>query len=103
MRATNVPLNDHLYRISRADSRTCPSCGIGPETVFHFLLQCPAHAAARARHLSQSGRRDRNLSAVLNSSTPRPPCAPIATICGRHPPVPIANVTPKEQPPRQNA
>ena len=67
LRTGHVPLNSHLFRISRAPSRTCPACRAAPETVHHFLLLCPAFAHARARYLSGMGRRSRDLAALLGT------------------------------------
>ncbi|TBU21422.1 hypothetical protein BD311DRAFT_831489, partial [Dichomitus squalens] len=44
-------------RIAQVDSKRCPACDLAPETVMHFLLQCPAYASARSQHLSHLGRR----------------------------------------------
>ncbi|KAI0650233.1 hypothetical protein C8Q79DRAFT_872849, partial [Trametes meyenii] len=52
LRTGHAPLNKHLYTIGRADSMLCPFCHAAPETVMHFLIQCPAlrhHRAALAR------------------------------------------------------
>ena len=67
LRTGHVPLNYHLYRISRAPSCTCPACGATPETIHHFLLLCPSFAHAHARYLSGMGRRSWDLSALLGT------------------------------------
>jgi len=43
----HVPLNDYLKRFKRADSARCPACGAGPESVRHFLMECPIYAHER--------------------------------------------------------
>ncbi|KAL7281403.1 hypothetical protein ACG7TL_004716 [Trametes sanguinea] len=48
LRTGHAPLGLHLHRIGKADSPVCPSCRSAPETVAHFLLQCPSHRRHRA-------------------------------------------------------
>jgi hypothetical protein len=58
----HVPLNEYLRRFKKADSARCPACGAVPETVRHFLLECPIYAHERwilARRLS---RRDKEMT-----------------------------------------
>ncbi len=58
----HVPLNDYLKRFKKVDSARCPACGAAPETVRHFLLECPIYTHERwilARRLSS---RDRELT-----------------------------------------
>ncbi len=43
----HAPLNGHLKRINKVDSARCPACGASPETVRHFLLECPGYAFER--------------------------------------------------------
>ena len=40
-------LNDHLYKMKLVNSKTCPLCESGDETVGHFLGQCPALSRLR--------------------------------------------------------
>ena len=42
-----VGLNYHLAKIKLADSEICPKCNSEPETVNHFLGQCPAYSTIR--------------------------------------------------------
>jgi ribonuclease HI len=66
----HVPLQKHLWIIGKADSPICPSCGTAPETVAHFILHCPAHAAARHHHTSFLGSDARVLERLFSE-----PCA----------------------------
>jgi ribonuclease HI len=43
----HAPQNAFLKRINKVDSARCPSCGTSPETVSHFLLECPGYAFER--------------------------------------------------------
>lgn len=43
----HIPLNEYLYRFKLVDSPRCPACGFGPESVKHFLLDCPIYAHER--------------------------------------------------------
>lgn len=49
LRTGHIPLQRHLHRIKKTDSDTCPCCKRHPETVFHYLMECPAHSTSRAR------------------------------------------------------
>ena len=40
-------LNDHLYKMKLVNSKICPLCESGDETVGHFLGQCPALSRLR--------------------------------------------------------
>lgn len=49
LRTGHIGLNQHLFRIKRSDTPSCPHCrGITPETVRHFIFDCPHYR--RARH-----------------------------------------------------
>jgi ribonuclease HI/endonuclease/exonuclease/phosphatase family metal-dependent hydrolase len=47
LRTGHAPLNDHLHRIQRATSPTCPTCQKSSETVLHFLVACPGRQLQR--------------------------------------------------------
>jgi ribonuclease HI len=49
LRTGHVGLNQHLHRIGKAASPTCPLCRRHNETVMHYLLHCPAHEPQRRR------------------------------------------------------
>ncbi|KAF7335977.1 RNA-directed DNA polymerase from transposon X-element [Mycena sanguinolenta] len=55
LRTGHVPLAKHLHRIRKADSPICPLCRQADESVGHFLLWCPHHAAARQLLYSAAG------------------------------------------------
>lgn len=57
LRTGHAPLQAHLHRIHRADSPNCPHCEDRPETVRHFLIECPHYRVARTR-LSNTLRRN---------------------------------------------
>ncbi|KAE9391309.1 hypothetical protein BT96DRAFT_945483 [Gymnopus androsaceus JB14] len=46
LRTGHCYLYSHLHRIGKIDSLHCLACKREPETVYHFLLQCPAHQRA---------------------------------------------------------
>ena len=56
LRTGHVPLQQHLHRIKRAPSPMCPACNRTEETVFHFLMACPAYEGARDRLRAGVGR-----------------------------------------------
>lgn len=44
----HIPLNQHLHRFKCAPTPNCPHCGNGaPETILHFLVQCPKYNQER--------------------------------------------------------
>jgi hypothetical protein len=43
----HAPLNKHLNCINKAPTALCPACGLADETIFHFLMSCPAYAQYR--------------------------------------------------------
>ncbi|KZT70384.1 hypothetical protein DAEQUDRAFT_642808, partial [Daedalea quercina L-15889] len=55
LRTEHAPLQQHLHRIQRVDSPMCPNCNAARETVYHFLLECPAHDNQRARLANDLG------------------------------------------------
>ena len=44
----HIGLNKHLYNMNIANTTKCPACGYEPETVTHFIGQCPAYSQIRA-------------------------------------------------------
>ena len=46
-----VGLNYHLHKIKLSDTDACPQCSHSPDTVSHFLGQCPAFTSIRGNHL----------------------------------------------------
>lgn len=50
------PVQAYLHRFNLAETPTCPSCGIEPETVTHYLLYCESHNAHRRRLRRTLGR-----------------------------------------------
>ncbi|EIW53558.1 uncharacterized protein TRAVEDRAFT_84152, partial [Trametes versicolor FP-101664 SS1] len=48
LRTGHAPLNRHLHNIGKSDTALCPACHAAPETVLHFLIQCPALRRQRA-------------------------------------------------------
>jgi hypothetical protein len=61
----HVPLQKHRWVIAKADSLTCLFCEKVPETVAHYILHCPVHAAAR-HHTSPLGRDARVLERLFS-------------------------------------
>lgn len=65
LRTGHAPLNYHLHRITKAESPACPECGHPRETVAHFILDCVAFGAARARMAYRIGPAAHSLQALL--------------------------------------
>ena len=68
----HVLLNNHLTRIGKIDSPTCPKCGANTETVRHFVLVCPAHWQARLTLERKVGRQRMKLEHLLTSAKSLP-------------------------------
>ncbi|KAF5374631.1 hypothetical protein D9615_008911 [Tricholomella constricta] len=69
LRTGHSPLNQHLFRIHRAESPSCPHClGITVETVRHYLLICPRYQHERHLHLRRNlKRKAESISYLLTS------------------------------------
>lgn len=61
LRCGHFPLNNYLHRINKIDSNRCQACaeqleGISPpETINHFIFDCPAYTVARNELLDKIG------------------------------------------------
>ncbi|EPT00518.1 hypothetical protein FOMPIDRAFT_1122393 [Fomitopsis schrenkii] len=69
LRTEHVPLQKYLHRIKKADSPICEQCGTAPETVYHYLRECPAYEEQRERLDGDAGEAATQLRTLLN--TPR--------------------------------
>ncbi|KAF8065221.1 hypothetical protein FPV67DRAFT_1418969, partial [Lyophyllum atratum] len=69
LRTGHSPLNQHLFRIHRSETPSCPHCqGLTVETVRHYLIVCPHYQNERHRHLRQKlQRKAESLSFLLTS------------------------------------
>jgi len=67
LRTGHIGLNKHLHRINKKDSPDCDECDGTPETVFHFIMECPKYN--HQRHiLRRTLRREANdLAYLLNN------------------------------------
>ena len=66
LRTSHIALRGHLYRIKKATSPQCPSCGAPRETVVHFLFECPAHLHEHICYLRPWRQKERDLSFLLS-------------------------------------
>jgi hypothetical protein len=68
LRTGHIRLNQHLFRIRKAESPSCPHCwGITVETVKHFLLDCPFYRKERHSLQTKLRRNAHSLSFLLSS------------------------------------
>jgi ribonuclease HI len=67
LRAGHLPLNSYLHWITKRDSPDCshPRCAGRHETVFHYLLECPAYDKERREILGKHGRKAGKISYLL--------------------------------------
>ena len=83
LRTGPIPLQGYLQRIGKAISSICPTCREAPETVFHYLLECPTYSLHRAVHLSPLGRSGRTLRKLLASEDALRPLFKFINATGR--------------------
>ena len=62
----------YLHRITKADSPICEQCGTAPETVYHFLRECPAYDAQRRRLDGDAGEAATQLRTLLGTTRMMP-------------------------------
>lgn len=67
LRTGHVALNQHLHRIGKIDSPTCPRCGQMPETVDHVLLRCTSYQTHRSRMEIILGRKGQSIQYLLTA------------------------------------
>jgi ribonuclease HI len=68
LRTGHAPLQDHLYRLRKAESPTCPNCGRERETAHHFLMQCPTFGAQRRQLVAAAGHNARHKGKLLSKA-----------------------------------
>lgn len=67
LRSGHAPLRRHLHQLGKVQSPVCPACHSAHETVFHFLIKCPAHRNHRADLFQEVGLKGRNIVYLLSS------------------------------------
>lgn len=67
LRTGHVPLQTYFEHIGKALTTTCPTCREAPETVRHYLLDCPTYVLHQAVHFRPLGYSGRKLLVLLNS------------------------------------
>lgn len=73
LRTEHVPLQKFFFRIQKEDTPTCPSCRTTRETVYHYLMECPAFNEQRDQLARDAGPAARSMKDLLNpASTMRP-------------------------------
>jgi ribonuclease HI len=83
LRTGHAPLNQHLHRIRKSDSSSCPHCPETEETVHHYLLTCPHYR--RERHLLNTalGQDSSSLSFLLTDPLATPHLVKFVNATGR--------------------
>lgn len=69
LRSGHIPLNQYLHRIHKSDTPNCPHCSMRgrqiPETVKHFIIECPAYAKERSWLRGKLGREAYSMKAMF--------------------------------------
>ena len=87
LRTGHIGLNQHLFRIKKAESPSCPHCkGITVETIKHFLLDCPSYRRERHELRSKLRRNASSLSFLLSSPVAVKPLLKFVHSTGRFKP-----------------
>jgi hypothetical protein len=68
LRTSYIDLNAHLHRIGKTVSPKCEACGFHKETVYRYLLECPAHAQARTPLRRKLPPRSLNMATLLGNA-----------------------------------
>ena len=70
IRCGHIPLNVYLHRIGKTASQICQKCNNGeegvPETVKHFVFECPAYTEKRRIMENVTGTGQTDLKAIMN-------------------------------------
>lgn len=83
LRIGHIPLAAYLHHISKADSPMCPCCHQEPETIAHYLLQCPAHQNARNRLRTAIAPKQLAVDILISQPTTLPELFTFITSSGR--------------------
>lgn len=67
LRIGHIPLNKHLHRVGKSDTPLCPACERRPETVRHFLMECPCFARHRWKMRIGLGSKSDRISTLLST------------------------------------
>ena len=67
LRTGHCGLNSYLHRFGRIDSPLC-DCGMGLETVEHFLLECPRYREQRIEMRTKAGTENMRVDALLGTA-----------------------------------
>jgi len=67
LRTGHVSLNKHLHRITKAPSPICEACNQKNESVYHFILECPAYTRHRNAMRTSMGTNPLTLTNLLNN------------------------------------
>jgi len=70
LRTNHIALNKHLHRIGKSDSPHCTHCPQTPETMHHFLFECPKYNQECHILVNQLGRSTTSLPFLLTTGSP---------------------------------
>ncbi|KAF8154922.1 hypothetical protein B0H34DRAFT_642061, partial [Crassisporium funariophilum] len=74
IRSGHIPLNEHLCRMGKTDSRKCPNCRErrngrrADETAQHFLFECNKFADSRSELYRELGTNRPQLAKILSDT-----------------------------------
>ena len=67
LHTNHCPLNKYLKCITKSPSDSCPHCNKTPETIIHFLLNCPQYNRPRHALHQRIGPHNMNIPFLLSS------------------------------------
>lgn len=67
LRTGHIPLQQHLRHLRKTDSSLCPSCSQQPESVRHYLLECPTYQPQRAALVQEIGQAAHSIGTLLSN------------------------------------
>jgi hypothetical protein len=83
LRTHHAPLNQHLHRISKSLTPSCPHCPNIDENIHHFLLACPHYQQERHAMINALGRKATSIPYLLTDEAAIPHLTRYVNATGR--------------------
>lgn len=83
LRTRHAPLNEHLHRINKSPTSSCPHCPNVNENVHHFLITCPHYHHERHTLIRALGRKATSIPHLLTNEEAIPHLTRYVNATGR--------------------